>query len=204
MKEIHWIAATAIAAIVAALAATAQSYVAWSSRNDLLKASILSAAVARCVDARIAARNAHNAFVHLEEFAGKPPPTVEYVWQKLNDEPQHQKPGDSSAVTYQTELATRLENPWGRALSELEIELRRFDEALLGWRTIVPSLAPDRLLEINQTEALVLQMANSNWGSVGPLEDGRVSFNKVHAVVVAVDRLMDQIDQSCMSMLAYR
>lgn len=45
----------AIAASVAALAATAQSYVAWSGRNDALKAILVSAAVQQCSEVSLVA-----------------------------------------------------------------------------------------------------------------------------------------------------
>jgi hypothetical protein len=40
----------AVAASIAALAASAQSYVAWSGRNDSLKATLVAAAVQQCSD----------------------------------------------------------------------------------------------------------------------------------------------------------
>jgi hypothetical protein len=54
----------ALAASVAALAASAQSYIAWSGRNDALKATILSVAVQQCSEITLAS---HNLLFHFQK-----------------------------------------------------------------------------------------------------------------------------------------
>jgi hypothetical protein len=51
ISERTWTAIATIIAAIAALAASFQSYLAWSGRNDVLKASVIAALVQVCADA---------------------------------------------------------------------------------------------------------------------------------------------------------
>ena len=57
MKEAHWTAIAALAAAIAAIAGTVQAYVSWRGRDDVLKATMLSAFVQRRSESSAEAAN---------------------------------------------------------------------------------------------------------------------------------------------------